>query len=647
MSRLVSVFNRDGRPVELPLLRQMIHPLRHSALDGPRFWTQGAAGLAYQCLVDSANRDDLQPVASEASVALVFDGRLDNREDLSNTLAADLRDKPADLSDASLVLACYERFGESFARELKGDFSLALFDAAAQRLLLARDPMGIRPLYLWQSASTLIAATEIKAILEHPQVETRPDPVTIADALVGGDPHELSRTFFDGVRRVLPGHTVVVTRRDTRQFRHWDFDVTRQIRCASLAEYAETLRSVFNNAVRRRLRSRDKVAVTVSGGLDSSAILCAAEKLRRSGLSTCNPVGISMVFPDGSAADEKRYLDYIDQHYMLKIQRLPFSSFAYVDDEKWLRQNESPRVYWNSELEIYRTAQARACTSLLDGFFGDQMMSSNAHLFELVRSFRWRQAHREFVTLSQWLSDCSPRVLRQDLIHDFLRDLAPDWLMRPFRSVRHLRDSNRCPRWYTKSLREFAYRRSQQQRRPALPFASKHAEICYRYCVALHRLECVEQTNKAAASFGVEKAYPFMDLDLVMFTMSVPSNVINWGGVYKGLFREAMRGTLPEAIRQRGWKADFTALNSGAAAQGYSRFIKYLQPDCLGAQFGFFDPKTLQCSFADQQAKLSDENKTPAVQINVAVGLELWLRAFFQNRSSAKSQLQYDVPQCP
>ncbi|MGZ4825075.1 MAG: asparagine synthetase B family protein, partial [Terriglobales bacterium] len=546
MSRLVSVFNRDGCPVEVPLLRQMIHPLRHCAVDGPSFWTQGAAGLAYQCLRDSSHHDDLQPVEGAGNVALCFDGRLDNREELSGILAADLSGQLADLSDASLVLACYRRFGESFATHLNGDFSLALFDAAAQRLLLARDPMGIRPLYFWVSPRVFLAASEIKAILAHPGVEVRPDQLTIADVLVGGDPHELRRTFFHHVRRALPGHTVIVTRDRIREFRHWDFDVTRQVRCASLAEYAEALRAVFQQAVRRRLRSAARAAVTVSGGVDSSAIICQAEQLRQSGLPVAAPAAISMVFPDGSAADEKRYLDEIEKHYRIEIRRLHFSAFHYVDDEKWLGQVEYPRVCWNSEFEIYRTARELGCTALLDGYYGDQMMASFANLFALARSFRWRQASREFDTLAQWLTDSPPHLLRRELVHIFLRDLAPDWLMRPFRSLRRLHDSDMYPRWYAKPLRQIAYQRCQQQRRPALPFASKHAEICYRYFLAPHRLDCVEQFNKIAASFGMDKSYPFMDRDLVAFIMSVPADVMNWRGVYKGLFREAMRGTLPE-----------------------------------------------------------------------------------------------------
>ncbi|MBZ5628075.1 MAG: hypothetical protein LAO06_04330 [Acidobacteriia bacterium] len=633
MSRIAGLFHRDRRPVDAAILQRLIAPLRHSASDGPRFWRDGSAGLAYQCLQTSSASDEHQPAAGSPGLAVCFDGRLDNREDLAEKLSADLQADATQVSDAALVLACYRRFGESFAGHLLGDFAIILFDGQTQQLLLARDVIGIRPLYYWESTNTFVGASEIKAILAHPEVVACPDDVTLANVLVGGDPNELRRTCFRDIRRVVPGETVVVTADRLRGFRHWDFDPARQVRCASIAEYAEVLRARFEQAVRRRLRSPGNVAVTVSGGLDSSAILCQAAKLRKAGTPVAPAVGISWVFPDGSLADEKRYLKDIEALWQVEIRRLAYSSFRFVDEEKWVWQVEYPRVFWNSEHEVFSTAGAMGCTALLDGYFGDQMMDSSGHLFELARRFRWLQVRREFLALAGSMSDCSRRSLAQELLHRFLRDLAPDWLMRPVRSIRRLGDSDRSPRWYTVRLRNLAYRRSQQQRRPALRFPSKQAEICYRYFLTAHRLDVLEQINKIAAMYGIDKAYPFMDRDLVAFIMSVPSSVVNWQGISKGLFREAMLGILPESIRQRNWKADFTPLNSGAAARGYARLQKQLRSDCLAVEFGYIDPATLEPTLSAHHAKLNGERLLPIVQVNTLIGLELWLRAFFQREN--------------
>jgi hypothetical protein len=260
------------------------------------------------------------------------------------------------------------------------------------------------------------------------------------------------------------------------------------------------------------------------------------------------------------------------------------------------------------------------------------MMASHAHLFELGRKLHWWRVRREFLALAQSMTDCIPSLLQRELLEMFLRDMAPDWLMRPFRTVRRLRDSDMYPRWFTEPIRRSAFQRCQQQRRPAMAFASKHTEICYRYFLAPHRLDVVEQTNKMAAAHGLTKAYPFMDRDLVAFIISVPASVMNWGGVFKGLFREAMRGILPESIRLRFWKADFTPLNSRAAASGYPRFQRHLHSNCLAVNLGYLDRAELHRTLALHQANLSSERLLPIVQVNSLVGLELWLRAFFQNR---------------
>ena len=603
--------------------------MRPKASDGPRFWWGDCAGLAYQCLQTSSGLDELQPNIDSAKIAVCIDGRLDNREESIRTFSSELRADPAGLPDSSLVLGCYRRFGDSFATHLNGDFAIALFDGERRQLLLARDVMGIRPLYYWTSSTTVIAASEIKAILAHPQVETRPDDTALADLLVGGDPNELRLTCFRDVLRVLPGYTVVATRERIREFRHWDFDPTRQIRCASVTEYAEVLRGLFEQAVRRRLRSAGPVAVMVSGGLDSSGILCQAETLRQSGVPVAKAFGVSQIFPDGTPADEKRYLMDIETRYGLEIRRLLFTSFEYVDEEKLLWQTESPSMRWDTEIQCLGTARDLGCSVVLDGDYGDLVVASSAHLFELAGSFHWLQFWREFRAFAQSNSTCSPRLLRKEILLRLIRHVAPDYLMRPVRSIRRIWDADRSPRWYTKTLRSIAYQRSQQQRRPTGPFGSMQAEICYRYFHAPHVTRAFEQANKLAAAYSLEKAYPFVDRDLVAFSMAIPGEVMNWHGVYKGLYREAMRGILPESIRKRPWKADFTPLDNEAAATVCRRFQDRWGPDFLAIKHGYVNFSNLQDALSKHMGRLTGEKMLPAAQMNSLIAFEMWLQAFF------------------
>ncbi|MGE0407118.1 MAG: asparagine synthetase B [Candidatus Korobacteraceae bacterium] len=627
MSRIVALFHRDGRPANLETLAKLVAPMRHVATDGPRFWTGGSAGLVYQCLQSAVKGlDELQPAVHGGNLAICFDGRLDNREELIALLASDLGSHAAELPDSSLVLACYRRFGENFAGRLIGDFALAIYDGSKKHLLFARDLAGARALYFWVSPKIVIAASEIKGILEHPDVNRQPNDLVLADLLIGGDPHELRLTCFKNVIRVQPGYTVLITPGEVREFRHWSFDPMRQIRLGSVQEYAEALRALFEQAVRRRLRASGPVAVMVSGGLDSSAILCQATKLWQSGAAVAEARGLSQVFPDGSDADEKDYLTDIEAMYGIGIHRLPSPPFRYVDEQKWLWRTEFPRMYLQGDLEAFAAARDLGCTTILHGDYGDQIMASTARLQDLLRTFRWLQFRREYRIFARSMREGAN--LR--CFGTFFRSLIPNAMVRLMRAL--LRCSGRLdgPGWYSKHLRKLAYERRIAQRPTADRFPSKHIEKLHEYFTWTYVLNLFEDYNKLAASCGLEKAYPFMDRDIVEFVMAIPSEVVNLKGLYKGLFREAMRGILPEPIRLRFSKADLTAVNSGAAAAGFPRFREYFEGQTLSAvQFGYVNPARFADAFEEHRSQLNDQLIFPAWEMNSVVALELWLRTFF------------------
>lgn len=567
----------------------------------------------------------MQPPGCPQQLAISFDGRLDNRDELISRLSTcDLQNR----SDAACALAAYREFGDSFAQHLKGDFAIAIFDCAQQKLLLSRDIMGIRPLYYCQTEKTFVAASEIKSILAYPGFQTRPDDDALADLLLGGDPYEMEHTCFFGISRVLQGHTVVVTPENIRSFQHWDFDTSRQIRCASIEEYAERFRFLFAQAVQRRLRSSHPVAVMVSGGLDSSAILCQAEMLKREGASVAPCVGIAMTFPENTDADEKLYLDEIEESCRIRIQRRAFSGLRFVDNEKAIWSSEFPQLEWDARTELKRLAHQSGCRVALDGYYGDQMLANPAYLVDLARNFRWTRLRRDFAEWSRWMADLDPGTVQQELRWILFRGLVPYKLVRTFRRHRGIPPS-RQPSWYSRPFRERAYRRYVASKRLQRRFASHYEKTCYEFLTARSRMNSVETYNKSSAVEGLDIAYPFMDSDLIEFLLAIPGCALNWNGVPKGLFREAMKGVLPESIRLRNWKSDFTALNNDAVESDYEKFQTYLGTGCSAVTNGFMDPIGLQSDFS--KWKFDQNSILPAVQVTAAVAFELWLRLFWAN----------------
>jgi asparagine synthase (glutamine-hydrolysing) len=627
LSGIVALFHLDGRFAEEGTLERLILPIRHRAVDGQKLWLEGAAGIANLHLQSTPTSwNEVQPAGCPQGTAISFDGRLDNREELIRKLPGTSAQDLQSLSDAACVLGAYREFGESFAQHLRGDFAVALLDCAKQKLLLARDIMGICPLYHCQTQRTFLAASEIKSILAYPGFQTRPDDDALADLLLGGDPYERERTCFAGISRVLPGHTIVVTPEKVRSFQHWDFDTTRQIRCASIEEYAERLRALFEQAVRRRLRSSHPVAVLVSGGLDSSAILCQAELLKSADASVAPCVGFSMTFPQGTDADEQQFLNDIEAAHKISVRKLACTELRFVDDKTALWNSELPQLAWDARSEVLHVASQTGCRIVLDGYYGDQMLANAGYMVDLARSFSWRRLQREFAEWGRWMTEVHPRVLRQELRWILSRGLVPYRLVRVVRRRMGMTEE-RSPAWYARPFRERAFQRYVNSQRSPRPFASHYAQTCFEFLMARPRLNTIEADNKTAANRALEKAYPFMDTDLVEFLLAIPGSVVHWKGIPKGLFRQAMKGTLPDSIRLRHWKGDFTALNNEATANDYQKFLTYLGPACSAVTIGYMDPVVLQREFPNRM--FDRNNSLPATQVTAAAALELWLRAFW------------------
>ncbi|HST09979.1 MAG TPA: asparagine synthase-related protein [Terriglobales bacterium] len=641
MSGILGIWNLDGRPTNNEQVASLSAGLSSRAVDGQDVWTQGSVGFAYQYLrITPESVAERQPFVAPSGAVVVFDGRLDNREEL--ILRVGGGPGPAETSsDAAVVFAAYELFAERFAEHLNGDFALALFDPHKQQLLLARDAIGVRPLYYCNLRNTFVFASEIKAILAHPEVDRRPNDDALADLLMPGDARCRDLTCFRGIFSLVPGHlgTVTPTRRWTvRQY--FTFDSGRSIRYKSFPEYAEAFRTLFDQAVRRRIRSAYPTAVSVSGGLDSSAILCAAENFKNSGFSVPAPTGISLTYEDGSRADEKSLLLAIERQYGIDIQRLPKASPRYLKGvRKLLWHVEVPGLdcQWNANQQLFHIAQAGKNRVLLSGFFGDQLLFGPAYLVDLVHSLRWGKAIRDLKQCGLWMTDIDPQEIRELFWQDLLRAHVPGRILPLLRRIRAKAQADYYPPWYSRPFRQRALDRALGQARPQEKFASKHAEECYQQANSKYHLNVLEESNKMSASYGLEPAYPFMDRDLISFIMAIPGEVVNWQGVPKGLFRGAMRGVLPEAIRLRRWKADFTDFVNEGAAREYPEFQSYFESNCLAVEFGYVDGDAVKQELEKMKPRVHDPHSAvPTWRIAALVSLELWLQVFFGQKCGGR-----------
>jgi asparagine synthase (glutamine-hydrolysing) len=638
MSGIVGVWNLDGAPLDEAIIGRMSLTLAHRGPDGNRRHVAGSIGFAHQhLLVTPEEAGERQPLTGRHGVTVTLDGRLDNRDELIGALAL----SPG-VSDAACILAAYDAWDEGFPEHLNGDFALSVYDPRRRLLVLARDALGVRPLYYLRTNRLFAFASEIKALLAHPDVVARPDDDGLADFLMLGS-RPLDRqdvTCFAGISALVPSHMAVVTPERLTVRQYWDFDGGRQLILGSFDEYAEAFHERFAEAVGRRARAAGPVAVSVSGGLDSSSIIAQAETLRRAGAISAPAItGISYVAAEGSEADEQRYLGEIERQYGLSISRIPIEPLRGVVSgaREQIRSIEAPFLdyVWGATKAVRVAARAAGAKTLLTGIWGDQVLFSSAYLVDLALRFRWGMIAAHTREYARFFGVEGARELKRRFALDLVRRLTPGALFSPLKALR--RKFFRPPRvgpWFSDAFLERGLRFANRRATIGHGFATAHARSIYIQARSKYHVHCMEWNNKTSALHGLDASFPFLDRDLVGFLMAVPGDVQARGGVPRVLLREGLRGVLPDAIRARTWKADFTDSVNTGVAQDMTDITATLSPDCQGVRWGYFDPVRLAREVGRMSASLTGAHAMAAWELTDMFGLEVWLNVFLREPSA-------------
>ena len=639
MAGIFGVCHFDDRPVDRELIARMSAAVAHERRDGEGIVIEGSIAIGCRLLHEtSAYAARLQPVQCSSGVLLVFDGRLDNRDDLISSLR-DRCDVSAAMSDARLAAASYEIAGTDFARHLLGDFSAAVFDALERRVVLATDGMGIRPLYYRRTPTTVAFASAIKSLLADPDYRAHPNDQLLAELVMRRTHRRISddSTLFAGVSQMPPGHVAVFTADGVRIHRYWDVDRRRYSAGLSFDDYADGFRYHFQQAVTRRLRSAHPVAVAVSGGLDSSAIFCVAARRSQSPL-----IGLTYTPRDGGDADDSTYVAAVESACGRSIHHVdaPLEGLLFQSSEI-VRCVESPMLdgQWFRGHRLMNAVTKAGARSLLTGHWGDQLLFDQAYLVDLLREGATRTIVRHLNEYLRWFPDARGNEFWTQFASDVLEYALPRWVRPAVRVVRR--------RWNPPELWDDWY--SESFLRDARPDVFPHAEGTTALACALYREVrsqyhhlCLEWNAKVGTLYGVEPAFPFLDRDLVEFLVSVPGPALVRDGVPKALLRESLGGEVPDTILRRRAKADFTAGVNRATKQDFAAVMQMLGRDPLVVQLGYVDPAKLKRGLAAANRAL-EHSVTNAVsrRVTSVAALEIWLRQFIGHaKASEESEWQ-------
>ena len=575
MSGNCGIVALDGTSPTLAQITALTAPLERRGPEGTHHVRCGPVALGHTLLATTPEAliEILPFTDSSTECVITGDVRLDNREELFLTLG--LEQCPASLGDGELVLRAYLEWGEGCVDHLLGDFAFAIWDPRSARLFCARDHIGMRQLIYFHQPDRLFAfATEPGAVLAHPAVPRRLNETRVADFLLGLEGADFESTFFSGVLRLPPAHSLTMGRNGLSIRRYWTLKPPPLLELSSEDEYADAFLKVFTEAVRCRLRGAGPVGSMLSGGIDSGSVVAVATSL----LAAAGDPALKTISAIGSDPRSCR-----ESSTILEVVKLPhleplLISPAILEEhgESILALTEQVNDPFDAHMvmirTIYQQARESGLSVILDGVYGDVALTSETYQPRLLRRGSWRLAWREAIGEETFFGWGWTRW--HSLKASAIRAFAPNWLrwlwrrLPPHRSIACLNGK------FARKVR--AIERIDRCWQMNDPLGRNFVKDRCRAMSSANPLVGRERYDRVAASCAIECRDPFMDVRVLELSLRLPGDILHRDGWRKMILRRAMRGLLPDAII---WRRGKEHVGWQFTRELVHRFPRYLHLD--------------------------------------------------------------------
>lgn len=537
MSGIVGILNQDGAPVDEGLLRALTHFLSYRGPDARGLWSQGSVGFGHALLRTSAESQvEKQPASLDGRFFVTADARIDCRDELKKELEDTGRRLARAIPDSELILQAYAAWGEECVDHLRGDFSFAVWDSGERKLFCARDHFGIKPFYYARIGDIFIFSNTLNCVRLHPSVPDELNDAAVLDFLLVGLNCDTSTTTFREVQRLAAGHCLTVSAGRVRVRCYWSPPVDGRIRYRHAADYVEHFQVLLQRAVADRTRM-DRAGIFLSGGMDSGTIAATARQLAATNSKTIDLRAYTVIYesliPDSEGPFARKTAEFLH----IPIRFLPLDTLRPF--ERW----DDPELAWPEPVgdpffagmfDQFRLA-GEDCRVVLGGDGGDNLMNFEMwpYLRDLIRN---RRGAEFFLSTLGYLSVRQlpwrgvARRVRRVFGKDPLAPVFPTWIAHDVASESDIRS-----RW---------------RKRMRLPGPLAHRVLPKGHAsLSLPQWSSnFENADPGVTRCAVEVSYPFLDLRVAHFLLSLPP--FPWF-FDKRLLREAMNGQMPEVVRTR------------------------------------------------------------------------------------------------
>jgi asparagine synthase (glutamine-hydrolysing) len=620
------IFDRAAT-VAPSLLKQMGDTISHRGPDDEGYYVSGQVGLGFRRLSVIDLNTGHQPLSNEdGTVWIVFNGEIYNYRELRALL---LRKGHVfkTRTDTEVIIHLYEELGPACLEKLRGMFGFAIWDLNAKTLLLARDRVGIKPLYYHLTDTSLVFASEVKAILADPSVERQIAPELIDRFLtflyMPGE-----ETLLKGIRKLPPGHYLSVKNGKAVIRQYWDLQFTAPLQEKTSEQTGAELRSLLSETVDLHMISDVPIGVLLSGGVDSTGVLSLAVQQTNQKVST-----FTVGFSGRDIADERPYArlaaeKFNTQHHEMTITARDFASFL-------------PRYVWHMEepvceppaIALYYISQLarKHVTVLLSGEGGDEAFAGYENYRNLVWLERLKRGGSVLnnalaggMSLVNSLFAHSQFAKYGPLMNDRFPDYYYSRTSNPYRTT-----GNGLATLYSA---EFVKAFDRERSLEPVRILQAHVRgqdvlnsMLYIDTKTWLPDDLLIKADKMTMANSIELRVPLLDHRVLEFAASLPSRRKLRGCKTKVILKEALSKTIPNEISNRK-KVGFPVPYASWIRNDLKDVVLDVLTDSKTISRGYFRKDAVE-NLIQANANGADYSK----EIFSLLSLELWHRVFLEN----------------
>lgn len=565
MSAIFGIWQKNHAPVA-PALDAIEHALSEWQCDARATWHAEQIGMGARVLYTTPEslHEHIPFTHPEfPHLFLVADAWLDNRAELCDTFQISHAER-ATICDSALILRAYAKWGDACANKLRGDFAFALWDAPRERWYCARDFMGFKPFFYFESPQLFCFASDVRGVLACPDVPQMLDKGMLATYLVSFTATaEKRRTFYQNIFKIPPAHFLVITRNNVQLTRYWHPDDAPTVSLPTRDAYAERTRELLERAVADATRTTFRIGAHLSGGLDSTAVAILAARQAQTrgeilnGYSWSPPPHVQNTLDE---QDERAFIELVCKQEHITPRYLEYTSDAVI--KIYTRDvTRVPREMALREEQVQDQAAQENVRVMLSGWGGDELLSysGRGYLPDLLQRGDWHTLRAE---MSKRIPKTFRGVQRARAYGSLMRRQIFWFLLPDF--IWAIHSPYRGRRLDTKYIRPEFF----QQQRAAIenlrdPVPRDYPSIRMTQTARVehgHLSRRMESWATHGAKHGIVYRYPLLTREIAEYALGVPPALYYDAGSARAVLRSGTRGILPETMRATRNKTEPTAI---------------------------------------------------------------------------------------